>query len=559
VSDQSEPQWEGRLAISVLVLLLASLLWRVRFGVDFTDESFYVALPYRFALGDTPFVDELNVVQTSALLTFPFVKLYVLATGSTGGIVLFTRHLYVAFVMLTTAVVFSSLRAFLRWPPALLISSICLVFIPFNIPNLSYNSMGAGFFAMGCFLGLKVIGAPRGAAEARPCRPVSLVFAGLCHALAVVAYPTIIVAAIAYMVALISLLERRRNCLYYVAGAVPVVLGVVWVLSLGGLDGVLESLRYTQTRPVGGGFGKLVGLVNGLGTSLSRGWLTLVLGGLIVFLARRGSRWALCLLVLLPLTALRARFPFGAPKWSMGVVLHLGLLSMFFYAFVRRGVFRSMFLLVCVPSVVAGLALSYTSGNGFISAGLGLLPAALTGLVFLAAAVSDMAGRNRSLVSLSLGAIVLALCFSQYTGFYREDRYSSLVAPVHDGPYAGLYTSTKRQREIAALQGSLRGVIRPSDRRIFFYGFPAGYLFTDLRPAARSLWTDRIDLDDTLRYFRSGNQPAVIVENTGRGPFRNERLTGPTRDERLKGFLVESGYALVAAVEGFEIYRSSRQ
>ncbi len=40
--------------------------WRLFYGVDFTDEAWYVAVPYRFVLGGTPYVDELSVPQTTA-------------------------------------------------------------------------------------------------------------------------------------------------------------------------------------------------------------------------------------------------------------------------------------------------------------------------------------------------------------------------------------------------------------------------------------------------------------------------------------------------------------
>ena len=42
-----------------VVLAVFFLTWRrLFFGVDFTDEAFYIALPYRFALGDIPLKDE---------------------------------------------------------------------------------------------------------------------------------------------------------------------------------------------------------------------------------------------------------------------------------------------------------------------------------------------------------------------------------------------------------------------------------------------------------------------------------------------------------------------
>ena len=36
---------------------------RLRYGVDFMDESYFIAVAYRFVLGDRPFVDEQNFLQ----------------------------------------------------------------------------------------------------------------------------------------------------------------------------------------------------------------------------------------------------------------------------------------------------------------------------------------------------------------------------------------------------------------------------------------------------------------------------------------------------------------
>lgn len=69
------------LTVAVLALCYARLF----FGVDFLDEAFYAAIPYRFVLGARPFVDELNISQTFAFLTYPLVRLYV-SLYSTNGL-----------------------------------------------------------------------------------------------------------------------------------------------------------------------------------------------------------------------------------------------------------------------------------------------------------------------------------------------------------------------------------------------------------------------------------------------------------------------------------------
>ncbi|MEW6685760.1 MAG: hypothetical protein AB1393_06085 [Candidatus Edwardsbacteria bacterium] len=109
--------------ISLVVMLVTYR--RLYYGVDFTDEAFYVAMPYHFVLGGRPFIDEVNVLQTASFLTFPFIKLYYVLVGSTEGIILFTRHLYLIFMFLVALAVFITIKDILRWPVAFFISLIC--------------------------------------------------------------------------------------------------------------------------------------------------------------------------------------------------------------------------------------------------------------------------------------------------------------------------------------------------------------------------------------------------------------------------------------------------
>ena len=64
-------------------------------------------VPWRWALGDRPFVDEQNLTQSAGLLAYPFVKLFALVRGGdVAGLVLYERHLYLALAVIVAACVF---------------------------------------------------------------------------------------------------------------------------------------------------------------------------------------------------------------------------------------------------------------------------------------------------------------------------------------------------------------------------------------------------------------------------------------------------------------------
>ena len=80
VAAVETPPWIGRGAgrlptlLAVLVgLVVVGFVWnRYLYGTELTDESFSIALPYRFVLGDRPFVEEVSIQQTSGILLLPF-------------------------------------------------------------------------------------------------------------------------------------------------------------------------------------------------------------------------------------------------------------------------------------------------------------------------------------------------------------------------------------------------------------------------------------------------------------------------------------------------------
>src|SRR6185312_115254 len=95
------------------VLMVYGVVYSLYFGVTPTDEPFYISLPYRFILGDRPFIDEYNVVQSAGLFLLPFVKLYLYMKGSTEGIILFVRYLNFAFFSILTYLTYFAFKKYI--------------------------------------------------------------------------------------------------------------------------------------------------------------------------------------------------------------------------------------------------------------------------------------------------------------------------------------------------------------------------------------------------------------------------------------------------------------
>ena len=116
-------------AVAIAIAAVAVTWRRLFFGVDLSDEGFSVALAYRMVLGAKPFVDEINPLQTAQFFVFPFAKVYVWLAGGSSGIVLFARHLYLAWVVAVAAVCWLGFRRVVRWEHALAAALVCVTFV----------------------------------------------------------------------------------------------------------------------------------------------------------------------------------------------------------------------------------------------------------------------------------------------------------------------------------------------------------------------------------------------------------------------------------------------
>jgi hypothetical protein len=490
------------LAIAFTFVAIVATYIRLYFGVDFTDEAYYVARAYQYVLGAKPWVDDISLIPF-AILIVPFVKLYYWIVGNTDGIILFTRHLYYLLNCLVASLVFLYIRTLIRWSTALLIASICVVFIPFNIPNLSYNTMGIGFFTAGCCWGIWVISTRR--------NPAYLLFSGFCHGLAIFSYPTLLIASSIYILLLVCLCEVRKiqALLAYFLGELPLALLLLNLILDSGISNVLISREYARSLGYSANTEKLYSVMSFLGGAYI---YTLPFFFALTFLniisakkrRRLGAFSKVLLLVpllVIPIIYYAYELECGC-RFSIGYLFYYSTLAPYFLLFISADKeLQKVFYLLWCPSFIAGLVIAYTSGNGYVSAGLGMLGASIATTILLIK--SFLKFTNNTLNKKNLYGelippclVVTLLVFSQYylpkvdSITYRDADIYKLTSRIESGPFAGLYTSQEKKEYLAELSNDLKAVYRQGDRVLFYYNnFPAGYLLTSMRSATKvSFW-----------------------------------------------------------------------
>ena len=524
------------LALTVLAVTALLAYLRLFLAVDLTDEAFYNSLPWSFALGMRPYHEEANITQNAGILLCPFVKVYYWCVGSSEGLVLFNRHLFFGVLSLCAWTAFRAGRAAGGSGTGMLLAALVFGFSYFNIPALSYNTLGALLSFLGCWLMLPGILAP----ESQPMGAGAALASCLCHMAAAFAYPSLAPASCAGIVVTCWIAMKlgggMRGALFK-ACLVAIVLGgacaCAFVVAFPPRI-IAASIAYAQSYAYSSGqiLGKIRSLLLLQSVLLCIAGLIL-LPGIAAFaaaiLARKPPRrWlafplglALILVFLRYLDCFLAR---RSPTGSTQLISLLGLLCAPALAFAGGLPSRTRLAVVLLPTGFAAAALvSLGSTNGLASATIGLFSPALGFVLVLAL----MAGREDAAPDIHFRrvwwwqglAAVLALCLSVslFERSYRDAPFAGGTPAAASGPYAGIFTQPGKIHCVAWLADTLREASRNHHGLFADEGLPFAYLLTNLRPRTFSTWVFWSKNEETNRQHATqvfgpgAERPDIIV------------------------------------------------
>lgn len=521
--------------------------------MDLRDESFYVVAPWRWTLGDTPFVNEQNLAQIGGLLEYPFIKLFGIIRGyDVTGLVLYTRHLYLLLMLGVAAAVFLILRRVLRWELALPVASVYVAYIFWETPQLSYNTMGAAFLTLGAALGLWVVLEGGGRLWA--------LASGAAYGLAIVAYPTLAFIVPFCAVFLAFALGRRsvgmvadfafahppdpegpptgrsawRALIFWVLGGVA-VLAPLSLLTLS--FGVRNLQRcWAFTSEVAWSLDQLGGAAKAF--EVARGFWRfywsrpyLIVAALLIYFVYR--RWPLpgrMLLAALPLALWLAGQT--SMRDAAGFVLVYAVLAPYLLLFVpraKRETGARLLLWVWAPAMIAGAMTAFTSAAGYLNAAVGFTPALLVSGVFVAWALEAVAsaepggsgeacsGRLPWLALVVLVAVVGVTVVFQFQFQARDVPYAQLTSRFDSGPWWGIKVTPERRRLLDGFAGDLRAQSGPGDALLVFSQACGYYLYWKGEIAANSYCLSNADEmaplpQSTFSYYRRHRiVPTLVV------------------------------------------------
>lgn len=188
-------------SVSIIFLFALTVLRSAFYGLSSPDESFYLSIPYRLIQGDALLVDEWHASQFSAFLLYLPMKLFLMLTGGTDGIVLYFRCLFVFCQTALSLYTFFKLNKKYGAIPALISSVIFLLYVPETVNMLDYYTMSLmGFQVVTLILFCSdKLNAPR------------LIFSGIVFACVVISQPFNCLIYFLYIVAtVISFIIKKK-------------------------------------------------------------------------------------------------------------------------------------------------------------------------------------------------------------------------------------------------------------------------------------------------------------------------------------------------------------
>lgn len=476
-------QGRARMGQALFALCFAAVaalvLWKCPYGFGSTDDAFYLTIPHRLSMGDSLFTDEWHVSQMSGLFLLPFVWVFRTVTGSTDGIMLASRYAYVAFHSAMTLLFYSRIR---RCGPAAKAAALSyLIFTPFDIMAVSYNTMSMDFILLS--------GTLLATAEKRR----HIVAAGVCLAAAVLCCPYFAAAYFLYAAcvgvrALARTLGRREKAawsvldpsrlLWLTAGVAAVSAAfLAYVLSSCGVGGLLSSLPYILSDPEHPSVSPTDKLQYALKLVLAcHPRFKLVVTGygilLLAMLAdrKRGDHRAfyLSLSCVFALAALAMFYPESTQTYYNAIMVPLIFPGFTAYILCRDKP-RSLFLGVFLAGLVYAFAVTLGSNNYFYAISMACAVTNTASFLFLGQLLREMRARPDQVAyglwlrrgaaaaaAVTVAALLLIQVRTKAKHCLVDLEPSDLTYELQSGPARGIRTSKRISTYYGRINGELQ-------------------------------------------------------------------------------------------------------
>ena len=129
------------LLIAWVCFLSIATIVRLFFGVEITDEAFYVSEVVSVIRGNVPYTEIMGRTAGFTFIMLPFIKLYSIFVPNLTGVFLFSRMMFTFFCFSILFFSYVLLRPFFNKQYLIFSLSLLIPVSGMFIPNFSYNTI----------------------------------------------------------------------------------------------------------------------------------------------------------------------------------------------------------------------------------------------------------------------------------------------------------------------------------------------------------------------------------------------------------------------------------
>lgn len=555
--------------IFLLFISFIVLLFKARYSFCFSDEPFYLATAARFYNGDSIFFHEWFPTQLSSLLLVPIYSLFVSVKGSTEGIVLFFRILYVFFEFFCSVVVFHIISKHHEHYLGTAIALLNQWYVHLNIATLSYYTMTIQFFLLAmlilydCYMNEDRINAISSGYIKYEKSRIKLMIAGFVFALSVLCLPTLCIVyfAVLFFGLFISVISKPLNKVtllkafsnkldfiyvfkYTLIGIIiPACVFMIYLLTHVSLEKFILSIPYVLSDDehitsfiypikkmylaIDESFGRLSKLIYIF-------TLICVFVFAIIIIAKYTKNVSLkaklsnMLFMIKPII-----FSVDIILFSLCFIKCIGHTGYIFTALIMFSLplflitenkNYILFILTVLSGIIYSLTYSYSSNGMLYVLAMGHYIASVGGIILTKDFISEIdknrSGYKRCATAIISAVIIIALFQTVYlrmVNVYRDDKLVNLTETIDRGPAKGLRTSKDHLSMYDSLYDSISEYCMSSsgndyNNLLISKLLPVGYLISDLKVAAPSVWRNPMNSERLKSYyvFTENREPDVI-------------------------------------------------
>lgn len=435
--------------LMTMLFVFILLLVKCQYGFGDIDESFYLTTSYRLVQGDSLFGNEWHLSQMTAFIMYPIIKIYMKIVGQTDGMILNFRYIYLVIQLITSIVIYSYIKKYSE-AGAMFSSILFMIYAPFGIMALSYNSLGIILFSLSLIWYLFEN------------RKAFYFLSGIFYALAVLCCPFLAIYCL-YVIGLCFFSKSKNNknkTIYYFIGIfITVIVFFTFVFSRVTISNFLRSLPCILNDPEHktSYFNKLLTYFTCI---LFHNKYQFILYVLFVLIILKTKFWASKnktegMMLVLMISFIQLALNVYIDRYINYFMGSLHMLAIYCFIFDKDERIRKLFYYIFIPGVIYSLCLHLSSNQRIlaISSASTVSMIAATTIIFIA--LNNKEHRKNTLkVSLMIYLCMLICTVFAFRMFYNF--------------WDGNILQEKKMNELSIEKGILSSLYKADEFAIYY-------------------------------------------------------------------------------------------